>query len=175
MPRGPRRDRRRHCVRLVFKLWFNSSCVRCLAAALPRGRRISHFGCSTLDSCTCCAPNPFFFFSASAFDMTAPLPFLARHVAVAHGTSVALNQIPPLGNEGWHASVGYPISALRSTAVREMTPLRRSQFWVFKSPQHTLPKKVAKKNYFGNRTTIKKIARCKVRTAGPQFTVVSCC
>jgi hypothetical protein len=43
---------------------------------------------------------------------------------------------------------------LRSAAVREMTPLRRLQFgqinshrhvWVFKSPQHNLPKKVAKK------------------------------
>jgi hypothetical protein len=77
-------------------------------------------------------------------------------------------------------SVGYPGKVLRSTAVREMTSLRRLQFsqinshrhvWVFKSPQHTLPKEVTKKHY-GNRTTIKEITTCEVRTADPQFTVV---
>jgi hypothetical protein len=56
---------------------------------------------------------------------------------------------------------GYPGSVLRSAAVREMTSSRRLQFgqinshrivWMFKSPQHTLPKKVTKKHY-GNRTT----------------------
>ena len=68
-----------------------------------------------------------------------------------------------------------PYTVLRSTAVPQMTSLRRLQFgqinshryiWVFKSPECTPPEKVTKKHY-GNRTTIKEIARCTVGAAGP--------
>ena len=79
-----------------------------------------------------------------------------------------------------------PASVLRSAAAaaHATTSLRRLNFgqinshwciWLFKLPQHTPPKKVTKAHY-GNRAattgiTIKETARCKVRAAGPQFTV----
>jgi hypothetical protein len=82
-----------------------------------------------------------------------------RRPRIGHEGQNKLNpQVPP-GTTSLHpgatrcTSRGYPGRALRSTAAREMTPLRRSQLsqinshrhvWVFKSPQHTLPKKVTK-------------------------------
>jgi hypothetical protein len=73
------------------------------------------------------------------------------------GYLFAIALVATNGNPG---PIGYPGSVLRSTSVREMTSLRRvgcspvkcqinsnRYILVFKSPQHTLPKKVTKKKY----------------------------
>jgi hypothetical protein len=77
---------------------------------------------------------------------------------------------------GWVC--GYPGSVLRSTAAREIAPLRRLQFvqinshwhvWMFKSPQHTLPKKITKKNIMEIEPLLKELRVLKCVLQAPDL------